>query len=112
MAWAIDGPGLEKKLLVHLLLTSALGLFRLRPPAAGLRRRLTGSQSWWRNSCRHRTLILHRRRDEIPYLLKYAGIAPWRLHNEVKQRLVLALLIIGSQAGTNGLHALSFSIQQ
>jgi hypothetical protein len=64
------------------------------------------------NPCRHRSAFLHRRQDVIPHLPQHVGIAPGRLRDEVMQRLVHGLHMIGSQARSHGFDTLSLAVQQ
>ena len=64
------------------------------------------------NPCRHRSGFLHCRQDVIADLPQHVGIAPGRLCDEVMQRLVHALHMIGSQARGHGLDAFPFPVEQ
>ena len=60
----------------------------------------------------HRPHLLHDRQDVIPHLPQHVVIAPGRLRDEMMQRLVHALQMIGSQSRRHGLDAFPFAVEQ
>jgi hypothetical protein len=62
--------------------------------------------------CHYRDMLLHRRQHRLSYLRQHLLVIPWRIRDQMMQRLVQTSNVVRSQTCGHRLDALALPVQQ